>query len=90
MKTLVYATLTFLVAGHLSPAMAVEPKPSEGNTSAGRSLVSDTTARTAAASSAVTRQTRSGPTSLYELDPEVQRLYDEITRRAGVPLSEFR
>jgi len=84
MKTLLYATLTFLVAAHLLPAMAVEPKPSDGNTSAGRSLVSDTTVRTATAPSPVTRQTRSSSTSLYELDPQVQRLYDEIARRAVI------
>jgi hypothetical protein len=92
MKTLLYAvtTMTFLGIGHFSPAMAVDPKASDGNTLAGRSLVTHTTMRTAAASSPVTRETRSSSMSLYELDPEVQRLYDEITRRAGVPLSELR
>jgi hypothetical protein len=92
MKIRLYAvtTIAFLVAGHLSPAMAVDPKASGGNTAAGKSLVSHTTMLTAAASSPVTRQTRSSSTPLYELDPEVQRLYDEIMRRAGVPFSESR
>jgi hypothetical protein len=92
MKTLLYAvtTMTFLVVGHFSPAMAVDPKASDGNTWAVKSLVTITTVRTAAASSPVTRQTRSSSTSLYELDPEVQRLYDEIMQRAEVPLSELR
>ena len=92
MKTLLYAvtTMSFLVVGHFSPAMAVDPKASDGNTSAGNLLVSHTTMRTAAASSPVTPQTRSSSTSLYELDPEVQRLYDEIMHRAEVPLSELR
>jgi hypothetical protein len=86
----VVATVSFLVVGNFSPAMAVDPKASDGNTSAGGSLVTHTTMQAAAASSPVTRQSRSSSTSLHELDPEVQRLYDEIMRRAGVPLSETR
>jgi hypothetical protein len=92
MKTLLFAvtTTTFLAVGHFSPATALDPKASDGNTAAGRSLVTHTTVRTAAASFPVMRQTRSSSTSLYELDPEVQRLYDEIMHRAGVPRSELR
>jgi hypothetical protein len=92
MRSLLYATttMTFLVAGHLSPAMADGPKASDGNTWAGRALVSDTPVRTAAASPPVAHQSRSNAPPLYELDPEVQRLFDEIMRRAGVPLSELR
>jgi hypothetical protein len=92
MKTLLYAvtTMSFLIVGQFSPAMAVDPKASDGNSPAGRSLASQTTVRTASASSPVTRQTRSGSTSLYELDPEMQRLYDEIMQWAGAPRSETR
>ena len=92
MKTLLYAitTMAFLAVGHFSRAMAVDPKASDGNTTADRSLVSHTTVRTAAASSPVTRQNPDSGLALYELDPEVQRLYDEIIHRAGVPLSELR
>jgi hypothetical protein len=92
MKTLLYAvtTMTFLAVGHFSPAMALDPTASDGNTAAGRLLVTHTTVRTAAASSPVTRQNPNNGLALYDLDPEVQRLYDEITHRAGVPLSELR
>jgi hypothetical protein len=84
----VATTMTFLVAGQLSPAMADGPRASNGHTPAKWSLASDTPVRTVTASSRVTHQTRSA--ALYELDPEVQRLYDDIMRRAGVPLSELR
>jgi hypothetical protein len=92
MKTLLYAvaTMSFLVVGHFSPAMAVDPKASDGNTSAGSPLVSHTTTRTVAASSPVTPQNANNGLVLYELDPEVQRLYDEIMHRAGAPRSETR
>jgi hypothetical protein len=92
MKPLLYAvtTMTFLVVGHFSPAMALDPKASDANTSAGRSLVSHTTVQTAAAPSPVTRQNPKNRLALYELDPEVRRLYDEIINRAGVPLSVLR
>lgn len=92
MKTLLCAatTMTFLVAGHFSPTMADGLKPSDGNTWAGRSLVSETSTRTVTASSPVTHQNRNDTLTLRELDPETQRLYDEIMQRAGVPLSELR
>jgi len=92
MKTMLYGatTVIFLVAGHISLAMAGGPQASDGNTWAARSSASDTTVRTAAASPPVTHQTRSNALPLTELDPEVQRLYDEIMHRAGVPLSELR
>jgi hypothetical protein len=88
MKALLYAvtTMTLLVAGHLSPAMADGRKAGAGNTL----VVSDTTARTATTPPPVGHQTGNGALRLYELDPELQRLYDEATRRAGVPLSLIR
>ena len=87
MKNLLYAvtTMTLLVAGHLSPAMADGRKAVAGHTL----VASDTTARTAAPPP-VEYKTGNDPLRLYELDPELQRLYDEVTRRAGVPLSQLR
>jgi len=92
MKTQLHAVtiISILAVGHFSPAMAVDSKAGDGAASADWSLMSRTTVRTAAASSPSTRQTRNSSMSLYELDPEVQRLYDEIMHRAGVPLSELR
>jgi len=92
MKALLYAgtTMALLAAGHLSPAMAAGPKASGGNTLAAWSMMSDTTARTSAKPSSVRHQTDNNAGPPYELDPELQRIYDEVMRRAGVPLSKLR
>jgi hypothetical protein len=90
MKTLLYAatTMTLLVTGHLSPAMADQPKALGTHTWDGRALVSDTTSRTATTPFPVVHQTVNDAQT-HELDPELQRLYEESTQRAGVPLSEL-
>jgi hypothetical protein len=92
MKTLLYAgtTLVLLAAGHLSPAMAAGPKASIGNNLTAWSVMSDTTARTIATPSFVRHQIDNNARPSYELDPELQRIYDDVMRRAGVPLSKLR
>ena len=85
MKSLLYATttMTLLVAGPLSPAVADGLKSLDSNTRSGGSLISDTTSRTATTPFPVARQTGNNTLQLHELDPELQRLYDEIMGRPG-------